>query len=161
MSVSSVLISSWILATRDTVQRVFSEKNQIDWRCARTNSRGNSWNQTCFVQQDSWIANMLCHCLFRGKESTPWSTADISPACPPHKKNSSTNTWRLQDSCQQRRTSGRAKLIIFSSSSTTALHKNKILLSFSRLIPPPQCLPHVERLFITCILATVKSAGSV
>ena len=53
--------------------------------------------------------NILYHCAFREKGSTPWTTADTSPACQPHKRNSSTNTWKLRVSSLQRRTSGRAE----------------------------------------------------
>lgn len=56
-----------------------------------------------------YFLNILCHCVFREKGSTPWTTADTSPACQACKKSSSTNTWRPQGSCLQRGTSGRAE----------------------------------------------------
>lgn len=46
----------------------------------------------------------------RGKGSTPWSTADTSPACRPHRRTSSTSIWRQQGSCPLKRTSGRAEM---------------------------------------------------
>ncbi|XP_034404803.1 elongation factor G, mitochondrial [Cyclopterus lumpus] len=46
--------------------------------------------------------------VLKEKASTPWSSADTSPACQPQRRNSSTNTWRQQDSCLRRR-SGRAE----------------------------------------------------
>lgn len=54
---------------------------------------------------------MFSWCFCREKESTPWTTADISPACQQRKKTLSTNTWRPQDSCLQKRTNGRTELL--------------------------------------------------
>lgn len=54
------------------------------------------------------LPQSLCR-VRREKGNTPWSTANTSPACRPHRRTSSTSIWRQQGSCPLKRTSGRAK----------------------------------------------------
>lgn len=77
----------------------------------------------------------ICHRVFREKGSTPWISADTSPVCQAHRRNSSTNTWKLQGSCLQRGTSGRAE----DRRSYPAVYCWTLIWANPPAHPPPSC----------------------